>query len=94
MSIRTIFDCMVKPIILYGCETCGFGSNEITERLHLKLCLKVKQPFPVERIKHIHIFYHLDQINFDIYFLIYNYGITICMINHFYLKYPGYFSYP
>jgi hypothetical protein len=38
MSIRTIFDCMVKPIKLYGCETCGFGSNEITERLHLKLC--------------------------------------------------------
>jgi hypothetical protein len=35
MSIRTIFDSMVKPIILYGCETCGFGSNEITERLHL-----------------------------------------------------------
>ena len=38
MSIRTIFDSMVKPIILYGCETCGFGSNEITERLHFKLC--------------------------------------------------------
>ena len=38
MSIRTKFDSMVKPIILYGSETCGFGSNEITERLHLKLC--------------------------------------------------------
>ena len=29
---------MVKPIILYGCETWGFGSNEIIERLQLKLC--------------------------------------------------------
>ena len=29
---------MVKPIILYGCETWGFGNNEIIERLHLKLC--------------------------------------------------------
>jgi len=33
-----LFDCMVKPIILYGCETWGFGSNEIIERLHLKFC--------------------------------------------------------
>ena len=33
-----LFDSMVKPIILYGCETWGFGNNEIIERLHLKLC--------------------------------------------------------
>jgi hypothetical protein len=33
-----LFDSMVKPIILYECETWGFGNNEIIERLHLKLC--------------------------------------------------------
>jgi hypothetical protein len=27
-----LFDSMVKPIILYGCETWGFGNNEIIER--------------------------------------------------------------
>ena len=29
---------MVKPMILYGCEIWGFGNNEISERLHFKLC--------------------------------------------------------
>ena len=33
-----LFDSMVKPIILYGCEIWGFGNNEIIERIHLKLC--------------------------------------------------------
>jgi len=33
-----LVDSMVKPIILYGCETWGFGNNEIIERLHLKFC--------------------------------------------------------
>jgi hypothetical protein len=33
-----LFDSMVKPIILYCCETWGFGNNKIIERLHLKLC--------------------------------------------------------
>ena len=33
-----LFDSMVKPIILYGCETWGFGNNEIIERIHLKFC--------------------------------------------------------
>ena len=33
-----LFDSIVKPIILYGCETWRFGNNEIIERLHLKLC--------------------------------------------------------
>jgi hypothetical protein len=42
-----LFDSMVKPIILYGCETWGFGNNEIVERLHLKFCklhLKTSTP--------------------------------------------------
>jgi hypothetical protein len=29
---------MVKPKILYGDETWGFGNNEIIERIHLKFC--------------------------------------------------------
>ena len=42
-----LFDSMVKPIILYGCETWGFRNNEIIDRLHLKLCklyLKTSTP--------------------------------------------------
>jgi hypothetical protein len=35
---------MVKPIILYECETWGFGNNEIIERLHLKLCKLLLHP--------------------------------------------------
>ena len=33
-----LFDNMAKPIICYGCETCGFGNNEMIERIHLKFC--------------------------------------------------------
>jgi hypothetical protein len=33
-----LFDKMIKPIILYGCEVWGFGKNEILERVHLKFC--------------------------------------------------------
>jgi hypothetical protein len=33
-----IFDKTVKPILLYGCETWGFGKNDINERVHLKFC--------------------------------------------------------
>ena len=33
-----LFDSMGKPITLYGCEAWGFGKNEISERLHFKLC--------------------------------------------------------
>ena len=33
-----IFYETVKPILLYGCETCGFGKNDIIERVHLKFC--------------------------------------------------------
>jgi hypothetical protein len=36
-----------RPIILYGCETWGFGNNEIIERLHLKFCkLHLKSSTP------------------------------------------------
>ena len=33
-----LFDKMVKPILLYGCEIWGFGNNESLERVHLKFC--------------------------------------------------------
>ena len=44
-----IFDKTVKPILLYGCETWGFGKNDINERVHLKFCkllLHVKTSTP------------------------------------------------
>jgi hypothetical protein len=33
-----LFDKMIKPILLYGCEVWGFGNNEILERVHLIFC--------------------------------------------------------
>ena len=33
-----LFDKMIKPILLYGCEVWGFGKNEALERVHLKFC--------------------------------------------------------
>jgi hypothetical protein len=33
-----LFDKLVKPILLYGCEVWGFGNNEILERVQLKFC--------------------------------------------------------
>ena len=33
-----LFDKMVKPILLFGCEVWGFGDNDIIERAHLKFC--------------------------------------------------------
>ena len=48
-SILDIFDKTVKPILLYGCETWGFGKNYIIERVHLKcwkLLLHVKTSTP------------------------------------------------
>jgi hypothetical protein len=29
-----LFDKMIKPILLYGCEVWGFGKNEVLERVH------------------------------------------------------------
>jgi hypothetical protein len=44
-----LFDKIVKPILLYGCEIWGFGKNDIIESVHLKFCkfllrLKVSTP--------------------------------------------------
>jgi hypothetical protein len=33
-----LFDKMVKPILLYICEVCGFSNNDIIEKVHLKFC--------------------------------------------------------
>ena len=33
-----LFGTMVKPVLLYGCEIWGMGSNDILERVHLKFC--------------------------------------------------------
>ena len=33
-----LFDKIVKPILLYGCEVWGVGNNDIVERVHLKFC--------------------------------------------------------
>jgi hypothetical protein len=44
-----LFDKMIKPILLYGCEVWGFGKNEVLERVHLKFCkilLKLKSSTP------------------------------------------------
>ena len=31
-----LFDKMIKPILLYGCEVWGFSNNDILEKIHLK----------------------------------------------------------
>ena len=33
-----LFDTLVMPILLYGCEIWGFENNDILEKLHLKFC--------------------------------------------------------
>ena len=33
-----LFDKMIKPILLSGCEVWGFSYNDILEKIHLKLC--------------------------------------------------------
>ena len=33
-----LFDKMIKPIPLYGCEVWGFSNNDILEKIHLKFC--------------------------------------------------------
>ena len=48
-DLVNIFDKTVKPILLYGCETWGFGKNDIIEKVHLKFCkllLHVKTSTP------------------------------------------------
>ena len=44
-----LFDKVVKPILLYGCEVWGFGDNRVIERVHLKFCktiLNLKKSTP------------------------------------------------
>ena len=44
-----LFDKIVKPILLYGCEVWGIGDNSIIERVHLKFCkllLNLKKSTP------------------------------------------------
>jgi hypothetical protein len=36
--LLSLFDKMVKPILLYGCEIWGFGNNGVLEKVHLKFC--------------------------------------------------------
>ena len=49
LSVKTqydLFEKMVKPILLYGCEIWGYTNLEIIGRVHLKFCkllLKVKK---------------------------------------------------
>ena len=33
-----LFDKVVKPILLYGCEVWGFSNHSLIEKLHLKFC--------------------------------------------------------
>ena len=33
-----LFDKMVKPVLLYGCEVWGTGNNDVIERVQLKFC--------------------------------------------------------
>ena len=33
-----LFDACVLPILLYAAEVCGFGNNDVLERVHTKFC--------------------------------------------------------
>ena len=48
-----LFDSVVVPILLYGCEVWGFSNINLVEKLHLKFCkilLKVKKCTPSNMI--------------------------------------------
>ena len=36
--LLSLFDKMVKPILLYGCEIWGFRNNDVLEKVQLKFC--------------------------------------------------------
>ena len=45
-----LFDKIVKPILLYGCEVWEFSDNYVIEKNHLKFCkliLHLKQSAPI-----------------------------------------------
>ena len=33
-----LFEKIIKPILLYGCEVWGLSNTDILERVHLKFC--------------------------------------------------------
>ena len=44
-----LFDKIVIPILLYGCEIWGFSNTDIIEKVHIKLCkllLNLKKSTP------------------------------------------------
>ena len=43
-----LFDKIVKPILLYGCEVWGVGNNDIVERI-CKILLYVKKNYGIRR---------------------------------------------
>ena len=53
LSIKSqydLFDKIVKPFLLYGCEIWGLGNIDIIERVHLKFCkliLNLKKSTPI-----------------------------------------------
>jgi hypothetical protein len=42
-----LFDKMIKPILLYGCEVWGFSNNDILEKIHLNFC-KILLKYPTK----------------------------------------------
>ena len=45
-----LFDKIVKPILLYGCEVWGNTNTDIIERVHLKFCKMLLNPKKVPQI--------------------------------------------
>ena len=42
--LLSLFDKMVKPILLYGCELWGFGNNDVLKFCKMILSLKTSTP--------------------------------------------------
>ena len=40
-----LFDKIIKPVMLYGCEIWGFSNLSLIERLHLKFCKHILLKF-------------------------------------------------
>jgi hypothetical protein len=58
-----LFDKIVKPILLYGCEVWGFSDNYVIEKIHLKFCkLILRQSTP-----NFMIFFCFANLNFPVF---------------------------